>query len=86
MAPKLGYKLRTLACLGTATLLSWLTYNNLDTIPAWCIYFAIAGVALCFVGAFRFVQLQRYYEGPRTRIVVAHESSRQVMAARLNRR
>jgi hypothetical protein len=86
MAPKLGYKLRIVACLGMATLLSWLTYNNLDTIPSWCVYVAIAGIGLCFVGAFRFLKLERYYEGPRTRMVVAQESSRQVMAARLNRR
>jgi hypothetical protein len=70
MAPKFGYRVRTTACLGVAALLLWITCNSADAIPEWLAYGGVVGTALCIAGAVRFLQLERYYEGPRTRLVV----------------
>jgi hypothetical protein len=86
MAPKKGYKVRIFFCLALAVLLLWVTFNNSDTIPEWWSYLGIAGAVLCLGGAFRLLQLERYYEGPRTRIVVASVPSTQAAASRRSRR
>jgi hypothetical protein len=69
-----------------AVVLAWLTFDNLDTLPEWWSFIALCGVISCVAGALKFFQLHNYYEGPRTRIVVPHESPRQAIASRTNRR
>ena len=82
MAPKHGYRVKILSCLAVAGLLSWVTYNNSDAIPMWWSYVGMAGSVLCVAGAFRFLQLERYYEGPRTRLVVEPSFPRREMNSR----
>jgi len=82
MAPRFKYKIRTGICLLLAVLLSWVSYDNSETVPELLTFTCIGAVLLCIVGAFRFIQLDRYYEGPRTRIVVATSTGRIGAASR----